>query len=135
MESIMKYLSLLFLLVASASAPTSAQTQDPIRLQCDGKYHNYAMNPPVHDVEVRGIYVEIYSKDVRVLNAPAFEATYLITRRDEASIFFQFPENKRYIGVINRLSGALNLTVFSDLSNTKMEQSLSATCRRAQPLF
>jgi len=131
----MKNFSLLFLLVVSAGAPTSAQTQDPIRLQCDGKYYNYVMNPPVHDAEVRGIYVEIYAKDLRVVGAPAFDATYLITVRDEASIFFQLPGNKRYSGVINRLSGELSLNAISERSNTQVNQTLRAVCRRAQPLF
>ena len=131
----MKNLLLLVLLVASASAPASAQTPEPIRLQCDGKYYDYVAKPPVLDAELKGIYVEIYSKDVKVIGAPAFEATYLITKRDEAFISFQVPGNNRYNGSINRLSGQLHLTALSERSNTQANQTIIAICRRAQPLF
>lgn len=131
----MKHLSLLFLLATLASAPASAQTQDPIRLQCDGKYYNFVAKPPILDVELKGIYVEIYSKDVKVVGAPAFDATYLITKRDEVFIGFQLPGNKRYSGSINRLSGQLSLNALSERSNTQANHAITAICRRAQPLF
>ena len=114
-----------------------AQTSGVSRLQCDGTYNNY-ISSDLRDIPVQGIYLEVSDKQVKIVGAPGFDTTYAVTRNLEGGVGFQAHSTKAYSGFLNRFSGQLSLSEHNAEGasvSLKVKQTISATCRKATPLF
>lgn len=127
----------LIAVVLCCSALGFAQSPAVARLQCDGTYNNYTSSD-LRDIRIQGIYVEISDKQVRVVGAPGFDSTYVVTNYSEGGVGIQLSSNHGYFGYLNRFSGQLSLTERGEegaKGSWKAIQTISASCKRATPLF
>lgn len=113
-----------------------AQTAVSSKLQCDGTYTDYTSSD-LRDVPVKGIYIEIYGKKIKIVGAPGFDTTYLVINTAEHGVLFQADLNKDYEGFLNRYSGMLSVTQkqYNPDGTWKAKTGISAACKKAVPLF
>jgi hypothetical protein len=119
-------------LVLGSSCLADAQEQIA-RLQCSGTVSFYDRNPPIRDMPVDGIYLEIGKHSIRVAGSVGWDGEFKIERTDPASVFFVAPLNAEYFGSVNRLSGALQLNRMQN--SQKLLAVTRGVCRPAKPLF
>ena len=116
---------------------TNAQEQI-VRLQCDGTVSFYDKNPPIRDVSVNGIYLEIGGHSIKVAGSMGWDGAYEIKRTDAASVFFVSSLNSDNFGSVNKYSGEFQL---NRAQNAQLRESLKmlamtrGVCRPAKPLF
>ncbi|WP_454652299.1 hypothetical protein [Bradyrhizobium liaoningense] len=127
----MKFASVLAALVLS---PCTAGAQEQIvRLQCDGTVDLYDANPPIRDMKVTGIYLEIRKGSIKVAGSTGWDGEFEIKRTDPASVFFVSPRNEEYFGSVNKYSGELQLNRMQNQS--RLSAATRGVCRPAKPLF
>jgi hypothetical protein len=125
-------------LLVFPSIACCAQNQDSARLQCEGTYDKYTSSSELRDIPVKGIFLDISEDHVTVQGAVGFDATYSIITRRENGLGIQLDSDASYSGFLNRFSGELSLAQKGDQKKDgsyKLKQHISATCKKAQPLF
>lgn len=121
-------------LAALILGPCMANAQEQIvRLQCDGTADFYNANPPIRDMKVSGIYLEIGKDSIKVAGSMGWDGEFEIKRSDPASVFFVSPRNAEYFGSVNKYSGEFQLNRMQNQS--KFSASTRGVCRPAKPLF
>lgn len=121
-------------LVSLFSMTALADNSGVTKLMCVGTYDNYSSSD-LRDIAVKGMYIEITSKRVKVIGFPGFEATYTVVNNYENGIGIQHDSEKNFSGFINRLSGQLWLSETASDGSKKLKQAITATCTKAQTLF
>ncbi len=120
--------------LAALVLPCPANAQEQIvRLHCTGTANFYDSNPPIRDVSVKGIFLEIGRDLIRVAGSVGWDGEFKIKRSDSASVFFVSSLNDEYFGSVNRHSGEFQL-----IKRRESSQILAMTngvCRPAKPLF
>lgn len=114
-----------------------AQATAASKLQCDGTYTDY-VSTDMRNVPIKGIYVEVSEKKVKIVGAPGFDSPYVISSNAENGVGLQAVSNGDYQGFLNRFSGELSLTQRFDVKQDgtwKVKTAISAVCKKATPLF
>ena len=126
-----------FALFATSLVPCTAQETQVTRLNCDGAYNNYT-DSDLRDISIKGILIEISIDKIRIQGSIAFDTDYLIISQLETGFGMVAQSNRAYSGFLNLFSGQLALNERGETAKDgtfKLRQSLSATCRKATPLF
>jgi len=120
-----------------------------VQLQCDGLltiYNDDRVSKP-SELPNTGISIEIRGKTVLVDGSFGWDGKFKITRKGASSIFFQYMQDKKYFGSINRNTGNLqlvNMSVELELGGSRSSDEpkdhrvlkvINARCRPAKPLF
>jgi hypothetical protein len=72
--AVMKCAQSSFVLAALILGPCMANAQEQIvRLQCDGTADFYNANPPIRDMKVNGIYLEIRKDAIKVAGSTGWD--------------------------------------------------------------
>ena len=124
-------------LLAFSFAPCGAQDAQVTRLHCEGTYNNYG-DAELRDISAKGILVEVSGDKVRIQGSIAFDTDYSVTTRLETGLGIVARSNQSYSGFLNRFSGQLSLSERGEAAKDgtyKVRQTLSATCKKAAPLF
>ena len=84
---------------------------------------------------MRGLYVEIGGRQVRVNGASNFDGIYVVVWSDERMMLLHDPKNSLYEGNINRINGDLWIVQWGDENKSSSQTSVSGQCRPYKPLF
>jgi len=126
----------LFLIAAFASAFHGAAVAQQISLLCVTKYSDFVNN--IRDVAVDGVIVKVTGKNVNVINAAEFSSNnlnlYETTVFGDDSIRFKNKSKPLYSGFINRYSGKISISEWSD-DEKRLLKLLEGNCELANKKF
>jgi hypothetical protein len=140
----MKQVFIFAIVLSGALISTFVQAIEPQKsnkLTCSGIYRYYGDGGGhlIAEINIKGIFLEILSNKLKIIGLPKFSlhitgSIYNISTKNEQAIHFKNPAIIRQNGILNRISGELNLSETVE-GSTNMSAWFVGSCVPYRTMF